>query len=54
MPVKLVKSMARKFGVSSETVERAWSECKRGIKPGADGKGWGLVVKCVKQKLSKK
>ena len=54
MPTPLIKLMAKRFHVSSETAESAWNHCKAGIKPGEGGKGYGLVVKCVKAKLSKK
>jgi len=52
MPVPLLRNIAKRFGVSYKTAEAAWNECKRGINPGRGGKGWGLVVKCVRQKLS--
>lgn len=54
MPVPMVATLARRYRASRATVEKYWNECKEGIKPGQGGKGYGLVVKCVRQKLAKR
>jgi len=54
MPAGLIKSLAKRYGVSTERVESAWSACKGAIHPKSGGQdGYGIVVNCVKAKLRK-
>lgn len=54
MPVPMLKGLAKRYGVSSERAEAAWTACSNAIKPKEKPGGYGLVVKCVKAKLRKK
>ena len=55
MPASVVKALAKEHGCSVQTVEAMWDACKKAIHPTEGGKdGYGVVVNCVKAKLSKR
>lgn len=54
MPVPQLRNLAKKYGVSVQTAERAWNACKAGVDPDSPGHaGYGVVFVCTRRKLAK-
>lgn len=51
MPTPFLRELAKRHKLDLPVVEGYWNECKSGIKPGEKGRGYGLVVDCVKDKI---
>ena len=56
MPEGTIAALAKRYGLSTATVEKFWSDCKTAIHPSGSGgegtgkPGYGVVTDCVKAK----